>query len=644
MNKLTLLISAAICLLIIFFLMTRTKTTETNFYRLMDHFQQIEFVQTPQKTTQENPADLQHFIGQRLNRDFMFNSPENPLKLKVTKSQSGPGDGPGLRTENVIFAPPKTTFRVALKLGNQPSMSFGYGLLNENWDTLFGGVMFQISVEDSGKRETKVVFREELKPGRAKARSWYKTQLDLHGYSNRRVKIIFDTFLIRANSSKDLYSAWINPVITNATGKPAKPNLILISLDTLRADHLGCYGYPKNTTPHIDRLAEQGVVVKTVISQAPFTMSSHMSLLTSLYPSFHGVNKLKDSYLDSKVTTLAEVLYNQGYRTWAITGGGQLSSNYGFAEGFETFIEYNNKTDVERKVKETIDFLEQQKDNNFFVFFHTFRPHAPYRAPAPYNTMFDPDYTGDVTGDTATLNEINNGTRKITPRDVQHIASLYDGDIRHTDEALAPLFDYIKSAKLDSNTLIVITSDHGEEFGEHGKVALHSHTLYDELLHIPLILVAPHLLPAGKVVEQQVRSIDITPTILELIGVPKVEAMQGSSLVNLIRSGTEKGPEQYAFSERLATDSTYLRSVRSPSFKFICQENRDNHDRIYYYFNLKNDPHEQKNLDPSGIKEKGLMSQIQFLIDHERTAKKVVRERELDSETLETLKALGYVN
>jgi len=644
MNKLTLLISAVICLLIIFLLTSRTKTTETNFYRLMDHFQQIEFVQTPQKTAQENPAELQAFLGERLNHDFMLNSSENPLKLKVTKSQSGPGDGPGLRTENVIFAPPKTTFRVALKLGRQPSMSFGYGLLNENWDTLFGGVMFQISIEDSRKRETKVVFREELKPGRVKARSWYKTQLNLQDYANKRVKIIFDTFPIRNNSSKDLYSAWVNPVITNATRTPTKPNLILISLDTLRADHLGCYGYPKNTTPHIDKLARQGVVVKTAISQAPFTMSSHMSLLTSLYPSFHGVNKLRDSYLDSKVTTLAEALYNQGYRTWAITGGGQLSSNYGFAEGFETFIEYNNKTDVERKVKETIGFLDQQKNNNFFVFFHTFRPHAPYRAPAPYNTMFDPDYQGDVTGDTATLNEINSGKRQVTARDIEHIESLYDGDIRHTDEALAPLFDYLRSSKLDSNTLIVITSDHGEEFGEHGKVALHSHTLYDELLQIPLILVAPKLLPSGKVLQNQVRSIDIAPTILELFGVQKVEAMQGSSLVNLIRSGADKNPEHYAYSERLATDNTYLRSVRSPSFKFICQENRDNHDRQYYYFNLQSDPHEQKNIDPSGNKEKGLLSQIQFLIDRERTAKKVVRERELDNETLETLKALGYVN
>jgi arylsulfatase A-like enzyme len=633
----------------------KNHSTGAYLFRLMDHLPQIEFVRTQfrpaskqgeiikssEAATQTESID--EFVSKFMNHDLMKESPLHPLKLKITKPRMGRVFRIGLRTENVLFAPPPTVFRASTKLGPHPVLRFGYSLINELWDDVHGTASFRIIAEDLESKSKKQIFRMQLNPDKIHDRGWIKEDIDLRPYANKQIRLTFETSASAAN--KNLLSAWINPVIIDTSASPKKLNVILISIDTLRSDHLSCYGYAKNTTPHIDQLAKKGVIFRNTIAQAPYTMSSHMSLLTSLYPSFHGVNKLKESYLNSEVTTLAEALYNEAYRTWAIVGGGQLSAGYGFAEGFETFIEYNHKTDVQFKVDETIEFLEKEKHNNFFVFFHTFRPHAPYKPPAPYKTMFDSNYAGYVDGQISTINAMNDGKIPMTLRDVQHLQALYDGEIRQTDDALAPLFEYLHKTGLDENTLVVITSDHGEEFAEHGKVGLHSHTLYDELLRVPLIMVLPGTLPKGLTIDNQVRSIDIAPTILETLQIHKVDSMQGTSLVNLMETGVANADEKYAYSERLPTDKIYLRSARTSSSKFIYEEDRDDGHQNYMQFDLKGDPKEQHNLySPSSQGKDKFMSQIQFLIQKERNTKAVARRQELDPETVETLKALGYIN
>jgi len=370
-----------------------------------------------------------------------------------------------------------------------------------------------------------------------------------------------------------------------------------------------------------------------------------MSMLTSLYPSFHKVNMIELSRLNPNKDTLAEILYNNGYRTWAITGGGQVSSGHGFFDGFETFIEYTAPhRDVERKVRETINFLKKEKNNPFFVFFHSYKPHAPYMPIPPYDTMFDEDYEGQITGSLSDINDINSGKIKADQADVEHIVSLYDGEIREMDEQLEVLFDYLKQEGLMEKTLIVFTSDHGEEFNEHGSVGVHSHTLYDELLRVPLILRMPEAHPEQAIIEDQVQSIDIFPTILQIAGIPfPNNSSQGTSVLPLFKGQKLDREPNIAFSERTPSDGLFMRALRDTSQKYIFEENKKKGTLKHSFFDLKNDPKEQINIDVPHKKLRGLFAQIQLLLEEGKKVDQIVKKKKIDPETLETLKALGYI-
>lgn len=651
-NFVAFLVLAAMITVAGYYVLFQHPGPQGNLFRLMDHFDQVQFTETPLRALLHENEDgaseaattstMEKFISDSINRDLIEDNPVHPFKLKVTKPRR-PGVNTGLWTENVIVAPPTTVFSVHTDLGPNPVLKFGYGLADEEGNDVHGTVLFNISMKDPNGKDPHVLFQRSMAvPIRRKGALWSDEQVDLKAYAGRTVDLVFQTWPKGDSDSSGILSAWSNPVIEEDAAPKSDWNVVLISIDTLRADHLGCYGYPRPTTPNIDKIASEGVRFKNTISQAPYTMSSHMSLMTSLYPSYHRVNRLKESYLDPKVTTLAEILYNRGYRTIGIVGGGQLSANYGFATGFERFVEYTDKNDVEEKVDEAIDFLEREKKSNFFLFFHSFRPHAPYTPPPPYDTMFDSTYEGKITGNIKVINAINAGQIHATQRDVDHLMALYDGEIRQTDDCLGRLFAYLKKTGLDSKTLIVITSDHGEEFDEHGKVALHSHTLYDELLHVPLIMRFPRLLPQGKVISDQVQSIDIAPTMLALLGVPRADSMQGESLAGLIQDGHEA--PRLAFSERLASDNVYMRSMRNLTNKFIYVDNKGLHVKNYLEFDLRNDPGEKRNLMTRLEKQiYPLLKQINFLVREDANNMMVTRSQDLDPETLETLRTLGYI-
>jgi arylsulfatase A-like enzyme len=502
-------------------------------------------------------------------------------------------------------------------------------------------------IEDKDKGRKERVFNQTLNPKKRNLdRRWLEFQIDLASYTDQTIDLIFSTSPLKPNEKKNnCVSVWENPTIIEKRADNPCPNIILISIDTLRADHLGCYGYKRDTTPNIDAFSTSAILFKNAISQAPYTVSSHMSMLTSLYPSFHKVNMIELSRLNPNKDTLAEVLYNNGYRTWAITGGGQVSSGYGFYDGFESFIEYTAPhRDVERKVKETIHFLKKEKDNPFFVFFHTYKPHAPYKPIPPYDTMFDEGYRGQITGSLADIEGVNNGKIQADQADLDHIESLYDGEIREMDDQLCALFDYLKQEGLLEKTLIVITSDHGEEFNEHGSVGVHSHTLYDELLRVPLIVRLPEAQLEQAIIEEQVQSIDIFPTILQIAGISYTNGgSQGTSLVPLIRGEKRNRGSNIAFSERTPADGLFLRSLRGSSQKYIFEENKKKGSERHSFFDLEKDPGEQVNIEIPHKKLRGLFTQIQFLIDEGKKVDQIVKKTKVDPETLETLKALGYI-
>jgi arylsulfatase A-like enzyme len=335
----------------------------------------------------------------------------------------------------------------------------------------------------------------------------------------------------------------------------AGPNVVLISIDTLRADHLGAYGYTRPTTPALDRrLAAAGVLFEDVYSQSPKTTPSHMTLLTSLFPSVHGVELWEGDrpghVLNPAVHTLAEVLKNAGYATAACTGGAHMDARRGFAQGFDRYTE-------EHELGHALTWIKKQRRRKFFLFFHTYQVHDPYVHPERWVELFDDtgyqgplrDTMARLRGGTGAWDERHRvfweGVERTDPRAVAFVTSLYDAGIRRMDaETLAPLLDRLEEFGLTRDTLVVFTSDHGEAFAEHGAF-LHD-DLYAGTLRVPLVLRWPARLPAGVRVPARVRSIDVMPTILALLDIPAPPQVQGRSLVPLLTDASARGPGDVA--------------------------------------------------------------------------------------------------
>jgi arylsulfatase A-like enzyme len=323
-----------------------------------------------------------------------------------------------------------------------------------------------------------------------------------------------------------------------ALREPARrPNVILISIDTLRPDHLGCYGYDRDTSPALDALCEEAVVFEETIAQAPSTLHSHASMFTSLLPHHHQATWAGKTRIPEPAITLAEVFQQAGYRTAAFTGGGQMDRVFGLDQGFELY-EQPSAQRFEDTVWKGVEWLEADDDRPFFLFLHSYEVHHPYTPRSEYLGYFDDDYSGALPSEISleVLGQINRGEISFDEADLRHVIAAYDAEIRSADVGLANLLRYLENHDLYEDTMIVFTSDHGEEFGEHGKVGLHSHTLFDELLWVPLVIRFPGSEFAGERVDQQVRSIDIPPTIAAAVGLPVPEQFSGIDLRELLSS------------------------------------------------------------------------------------------------------------
>lgn len=321
------------------------------------------------------------------------------------------------------------------------------------------------------------------------------------------------------------------------------PNVVLISLDTLRADHLGCYGYARNTSPNIDRLADRSMVFLNAYTAAPATAESHMSMFTSLYPSVHKVRTtVRDKevhVLDESIITLPRILKNHGYTTVGFHGGGHVDERYGFGRGFDTYLT--------RRQEQAEGWLQRHaSDNKFFLFYHTYHVHDPYMPGPPYDTMFDPDYKGKMISDRHALSSGNGkqgtvGQRywklvdKTDPADIAHLSALYDGLIAELDNELGKLLAAID--QYAPETIIIVLSDHGEAFGEHGDFLHGRH--HREILQVPLIIRLPGA-EHGVRVETAFSLVDLAPTILDMLSIPLMEQFQGKALMDLVRGPAPK--------------------------------------------------------------------------------------------------------
>jgi len=340
--------------------------------------------------------------------------------------------------------------------------------------------------------------------------------------------------------------------------KSAGANVLLIVVDTLRADRLGCYGNESGMTPRMDTLAAEGVLFKKAYSHAPWTLASFASLLTSTYPVQHKAGGWVGEFtkLRSHAETVGECFQAAGSRTVSIVNVDFLTEHFGMHKGFDRVDhEVGHNNHLTRTAARTTDCALRWLDGNggepFFMMVHYFDPHLVYEPPADFRARFalggDKETTDTIFGEVKDIIAFRQGRLPLDAPKIRRLEGLHNGEVAFTDRELGRLLDGLAQRGLDKKTIVVLTSDHGEEFHDHGGFE-HGHTLYDELLHVPLIVRWPGHLPAGTEVDATVRLVDVAPTVCRLAGVEGRDGFQGLDLSPLWQPGAE-AEDRPVFSE-----------------------------------------------------------------------------------------------
>lgn len=374
-----------------------------------------------------------------------------------------------------------------------------------------------------------------------------------------------------------------------------RPHILLISLDACRADHIGCYGHDRPTSPFIDQLAASGTRFADAFVNTHGTPPSHTTMLSSLYQESHGVQLAgappagQIERIPAAVVMVQEILRGAGYITVGVSGGGNMNSAIGFGRGF---VEYDDRAgrapDQKHRLLTLID-RHHTTDAPLFMLFHTYEIHSPYAPPERWAAMFDTPGSDFEPTSPNLLKVVNTASRDLSNADLDHVKALYDGEIRFTDAVLRELFDQLRQRGLLDNILVILTADHGEEFADHGGM-LHRGTLYDELLHVPLIMWGTHV-PGGVVDDHLVSTVDIVPTILAAAQASPPIPLAGRDLLPT-RPGAATGPDDANREFVFAQYGRELYAVRGHRWKLI-QRAATGHDELY---DLDRDPAERDNV------------------------------------------------
>lgn len=436
-------------------------------------------------------------------------------------------------------------------------------------------------------------------------------------------------------------------VVACADSGPRPRNVILISIDTTRADHVSAYGYRRKTTPGLDRFAESGAVFLNCTSSSSWTVPAHLTIFTGLEPSTHGLVYYKEpGKLNEGYATMASLLFERGYRTAAFTGGGFMSRRHGMDQGFETYLSIGrNLTD---NIPEAERWLQTVGDAPFFLFLHGFDPHRPYAPPASFSTVFDVGYRGKWDPSV-----IAPGKPRPPRRLLAHAISQYDGELAYADFLLTTFLEGLRQKGLLDDTLVVVTSDHGDEFYEHGNCD-HIHTLHDELVRVPLIMVGPGV-PAVRV-EDHVGTIDVLPTVFDLMGVETNVRFQGRSRVDSLHGDGDADDPVFSFTGQ-GIEPRHLASVRTDRWKLVtdatagfpnktcprCADGEVEGKEVWLY-DLENDPEEQENVAAQNLE---VVAELKGLLEQRIRESAALRLQAVEAEPasedqLEQLRGLGY--
>lgn len=500
-------------------------------------------------------------------------------------------------------------------------------------------LFFEITISSNDPNTHKQTFKINLSSITKITSEFCKFKFIPNNVDKHDVKISFSFFTddkkYLRNENKIILA--LGSPILFSTGKNNKKNVILISLDTLGARHMGCYGYFRNTTPSIDSFAKKYTFFKNAFANSSWTLPSHISMLSSRYPYETGYFKIDKPFnkirIAQNVKMLAEILKFHGYATFAVTGGINVSARFGFDKGFDVYIEKRNKwteKDIAKDIDLAIDMIQQNMNRKFFFFFHTYQIHAPY------------------TKDTF-LEESNSNV------DYRYKAiAKYDSEILYADQHIGRFLKWLENKGLLENTLLIITSDHGENFDymEPGDVSgAHGITMYDAELKVPLIMGGPNCLWGGRNISNIVNLIDVVPTILDFLNLPTDENFRGISLLKPYKIEDRK--EKVVYSEGVLHCPFEIRSVRSDHYKLIqniFNEKQPHGKTEFEFYDIKNDPLEKKDIYTSehklSIIFKNTMEKInQNIISNMRKTIKTPGTAILEDEDFQKqLQALGYIN
>ncbi|MGA3102902.1 MAG: sulfatase-like hydrolase/transferase [Terriglobales bacterium] len=410
-----------------------------------------------------------------------------------------------------------------------------------------------------------------------------------------------------------------------AAQTPAKepPNVLFVTIDTLRADHVGCYGYKQVKTPNIDSLATDGSRFERAYAVVPVTLPSHSSMMTGTYPMLSGMHDFSGNKLSPLQPTLASVLKQSGYQTGAVIAAAVLDSRFGLNQGFDFYYDHfefsrldeANLDEMERPgnavADVALDWLARNSQHKFFLWMHLYDPHFPYHPPEPYAT--------------------------------EYATHPYDGEIAFADEQLGRVLRFLKEKGIYQNTIIVLCGDHGESLGEHGEKT-HGFFIYNATMHVPLIIRLPETSTA-RTVADPVSLVDLMPTVLSAAGLATPSQVQGRSLLSEIR-GVPSGADVAANRDRTLYGETFL-----PRIHFDWSELRASENAKYHFieapkpelYDLTKDPAELHNLfsEKSAVADE-MRVQLKSLIRDYSAGKEMAEKTGLDPALMERLKALGY--
>ena len=547
------------------------------------------------------------------------------------------------RTELSLTPPVPSTLHYRLRIPDDPILRFATAAATAGDENLIASIELSMRIVVDGT-ETEV-FSDLVR--RRAANTWRDHEVDLGPWSGRSVELVLTTdWKTKRAHKQPVLASWGNPVIAEGGVPTTGPHLVVISIDCLRADHVGVYGYEKDTTPSINAFAKDGTVFENAFATASWTLPTHMSMLTGLLPSFHGATKWEK--LASSVTYLPELLAGSGYRTSGVVSWVYLSQAYGFERGYHTYrvLDDPEASDI---AEAAIEELRRGEGQPQFLFVHLYDPHWPYLPPTGRFREFGAR-PRDIS---ALLDMTSRGQAPPDEEAIEEVQRLYDSEIAFADHELGRLFQALKDEGMYDDALIVVTADHGEAFYEHGHWQ-HTVTMFDEILHVPLIVKWPGNTKTGRF-DGLVSQMDIFTTVLEAAGV-ELPGTEEGFLARPSLASSDPSPRTL-LSEvtwRSPNGTTMKVSIRDERVKYIATLEGPAGDDLGVnevareeLYDLIADPEETQNLLLSDdALAQPYRAKLRAFLDDARAARSLRSGEavELDDETLKKLESLGYTH